>query len=160
MPVTNFFLGSLLLCSHCEFQFFSSHRLIIILPFPLVKTCEVRCSNQLENNGIVVLRQKQWYCGSETENNGIVILRQTTTVLLSNSEFHAILKVSLTCYKSATWDRWLAEDFFALKNRTASARLEPTNLGTRGQHANHWTTEATSVRNDCRKHRGFWEIWR
>jgi hypothetical protein len=29
-----------------------------------------------------------------------------------------------------------AEDFFALKNPTASAGFEPTNLGTKGQHAN------------------------
>jgi hypothetical protein len=28
-----------------------------------------------------------------------------------------------------------AEDFFALKNLTASAGFEPTNLGTKGQHA-------------------------
>jgi hypothetical protein len=28
-----------------------------------------------------------------------------------------------------------AEDFFALKNPTASARFEPTNLGSKGQHA-------------------------
>jgi hypothetical protein len=28
-----------------------------------------------------------------------------------------------------------AEDFFALKNPTASAGFEPANLGTRGQHA-------------------------
>ena len=28
-----------------------------------------------------------------------------------------------------------AEDFFALKNPTASARFEPVNLGTKGQHA-------------------------
>jgi hypothetical protein len=42
-----------------------------------------------------------------------------------------------------TWDRRLyfpserrrAEDFFALKNPTASAGVEPTNLGTKGQHA-------------------------
>jgi len=29
-----------------------------------------------------------------------------------------------------------AEDFFALKNPTASAGFKPTNLGTKGQHAN------------------------
>jgi hypothetical protein len=42
-----------------------------------------------------------------------------------------------------TWDRRLyflpegrrAEDFFALKNPTASAGFEPANLGTTGQHA-------------------------
>jgi hypothetical protein len=28
-----------------------------------------------------------------------------------------------------------AEDFFALKNPTASAEFEPANLGTKGQHA-------------------------
>ena len=32
--------------------------------------------------------------------------------------------------------------FFCPKNPTASARFEPASLGTRGQHANHWTTEA------------------
>jgi len=45
--------------------------------------------------------------------------------------------------KSATWDRRLyfpsegrrAEDFFTLKNPTASAGFEPANLGTKGQHA-------------------------
>jgi hypothetical protein len=35
-----------------------------------------------------------------------------------------------------------AEDFFSPKNPTASARYEPANLGTRGQHGNHNTTEA------------------
>jgi hypothetical protein len=29
-----------------------------------------------------------------------------------------------------------AEDFFALKNPTASAGFEPANLGTKGQHRN------------------------
>jgi hypothetical protein len=45
--------------------------------------------------------------------------------------------------KSTTLDRRLyflsegrrAEDFFALKNRTASAGFKPANLGTKGQHA-------------------------
>jgi len=48
-----------------------------------------------------------------------------------------------TCRKSATWDRRLyfpsegrrSEDFFALKNPTASAGFEPANLGNKGQHA-------------------------
>ena len=50
---------------------------------------------------------------------------------------------SFTCRKSTTWDRRLyfpsegrrAEDFFALKNSTASTGFEPANLGTKGQHA-------------------------
>jgi hypothetical protein len=47
------------------------------------------------------------------------------------------------CRKSTTWDRRLyfpsegrrAEDFYALKNPTASAGFEPAKLGTKGQHA-------------------------
>jgi hypothetical protein len=62
------------------------------------------------------------------------------------------LKGSLTCRKSATWDRRLyfpsegrrAYNFFASKNPTASAGFEPANLGTRSQHANHKTTEAAN----------------
>jgi len=34
------------------------------------------------------------------------------------------------------------EDFFAPKNPTASAGFEPANLGTKGQHAYPYTTEA------------------
>ena len=55
-------------------------------------------------------------------------------------DFHAY---TFTCCKYATWDKRLyfpsegrrAEDFFALKNPTASAGFEPANLGTKGQHA-------------------------
>jgi hypothetical protein len=51
---------------------------------------------------------------------------------------------SLTCRKSATWDRRLyfpsegrhAVEFFRPKNPTASAGFKPAMLGTRGQHAN------------------------
>ena len=50
---------------------------------------------------------------------------------------------SFPCRKSTTWDKRLyfpsegrrAEDFFALKNPTASAGFDPANLGTKGQHA-------------------------
>ena len=53
------------------------------------------------------------------------------------------LSASFTCRKYATWDKRLyfssegrrAEDFFALKNPTASAEFEPANLGTKSQHA-------------------------
>ena len=53
------------------------------------------------------------------------------------------IQESFTCCKSTTLDRRLyfpsegrrAEDFFALKNPTASAGFEPANLGTKGQHA-------------------------
>ena len=53
------------------------------------------------------------------------------------------IQESFTCCKSTRWDRRLyfpsegrdAEDFFALKNPTASAGFEPANLGTKCQHA-------------------------
>jgi hypothetical protein len=54
------------------------------------------------------------------------------------------IEFSLTI-KAATWDRRLyfpsegrhTEDFFDLKNPTASAGFEPVSSGTRGQRANH-----------------------
>jgi hypothetical protein len=57
---------------------------------------------------------------------------------------------SFTCPKAGTWDRLFyfpsegrhAVDFSSQKNPTASVGSEPTILGTRGQHANHSTTEA------------------
>jgi hypothetical protein len=56
------------------------------------------------------------------------------------------MRGSFTCRKVGTWDRLLfnlpsegrhAEDFYIQKNATASVGFEPTNSGTRGQHANH-----------------------
>ena len=52
------------------------------------------------------------------------------------------LSGSFACRKYDTWDKLLyfpsegrrAEDFFALKNPTASAGFEPANLGAKGQH--------------------------
>jgi hypothetical protein len=52
---------------------------------------------------------------------------------------------SLTCRKVGTWDTLFnfpsegrhAENFVHRKNLTASARFEPANSGTRGQHSNH-----------------------
>jgi hypothetical protein len=60
------------------------------------------------------------------------------------------MRGSFTCCKVGTWDRLFnfpsegrqAEDFYIEKNPAASAGFEPANLGTRGQHANHQTTEA------------------
>ena len=53
------------------------------------------------------------------------------------------IQKSFTRRKSTTWDRRLyfpsegrrAEDFFVLKNPTASAGFEPANSGTKGQYA-------------------------
>ena len=61
---------------------------------------------------------------------------------LKMPDFHVTCR-DFICRKSTTWNKRLyfpsegrrAEDFFALKNPTASARFEPANLGTKGQHA-------------------------
>ena len=60
-----------------------------------------------------------------------------------NGRLQRSIQESFTCRKSTTWDRRIylpsegrrAEDFFALKNLTASDGFEPANLGTKGQNA-------------------------
>jgi hypothetical protein len=60
-----------------------------------------------------------------------------------NARLPRSIQGSFTRRKSTTWDRRLyypsegrrAEDFFVLKNPSASAGFEPANLGTKGQHA-------------------------
>ena len=52
------------------------------------------------------------------------------------------------CRKSTTWDPQLyflsegshTQDFYALKNPSTPAGIKPTNLGSRGEYDNHWTT--------------------
>ena len=64
-------------------------------------------------------------------------------ILPENARLPRNIQGSFTFRKSTTWDKrlyfpsegWRAEDFFALKNPTASAGFEPANLGTKGQHA-------------------------
>ena len=63
-------------------------------------------------------------------------------IILSKWRLYSCHYESFTCRKSTTWDRRLcfpseerrAEDFFVLKNPTASAEFEPANLGTKGKH--------------------------
>ena len=64
-------------------------------------------------------------------------------ILPKNARLPSKIQSSFTCSKSTTWDRQLyfpsegrcAEDFFAVKNPTASVGFVPANLGTKGQHA-------------------------
>jgi hypothetical protein len=68
--------------------------------------------------------------------------RETSDNLAESSEFHATVGIF---YMPQIYDmgqtallplrRSRAEDFFALKNPTASAGFEPMNLGTKGQRA-------------------------
>ena len=60
-----------------------------------------------------------------------------------NARLPRDIQGSFTCRKCTTWDKRLyfpsegrrAEDFFVLKNLTASAGFEHANLGSKGQHA-------------------------
>ena len=64
-------------------------------------------------------------------------------ILPENARLPRNIQGSFTCRKSTIWDKRLyspsegrrAEDFFALRNLTASAGFEPASLGTKGQHA-------------------------
>ena len=64
-------------------------------------------------------------------------------ILPENARLPHNIQGSFTCRKSTTWDSRIyfpsegrrAEDFFALKNPTASVGFEPANLGTKGQHS-------------------------
>ena len=70
---------------------------------------------------------------------GTTWARNWRWILPENARVPRNIQGSFTCRKSMTWDKQLyfpsegrrADDFFALKNPTASA----ANLGTKGQHA-------------------------
>jgi hypothetical protein len=70
-----------------------------------------------------------------------ILAAKTSGNLAESSKFHATLGIF---YMPQIYDMGRlyfpsegsrAEDFFALKNPTASARFEPANSGTKGQHA-------------------------
>ena len=71
---------------------------------------------------------ERWNCG-----------REIFPVILPKFRLPLKFRDLFTCRKSTTWDRRLyfpsegrrSEDFFALKNPTASAVFEPANLGTK-----------------------------
>ena len=71
---------------------------------------------------------------------GTTWARNSRWILPENARLPRNIQGSFTCRKSTTWDFPSegrgAEDFFALKNPTASVGFEPANLGTKGQHAN------------------------
>ena len=64
--------------------------------------------------------------------------------------------VSFTCRKSTTRDQWPYfpsegshnQDFYALKNPSTAAGIEPANLGSSGEYVNHWTTEVENFVTD------------
>ena len=66
---------------------------------------------------------------------------------------------SFTCRKSKTQEPQLyfpsegshTQDFYALKNPSTPARIEPVNLGSRGEYDNNWTTgvDLTYLEQEC-----------
>ena len=74
---------------------------------------------------------------------GTTWARKGQWILPENARLPRNIQWSFTCRKSTTWDKRLyfptegrrAEDFFALKNPSASAGVEPANVDTKGQHA-------------------------
>ena len=74
---------------------------------------------------------------------GTTWARNGRWILPENARLPRNIQGSFTCRKSTTWYKRLyfpsegrcAEDFFAVKNPTASAGFEPAKLGTKGQHA-------------------------
>ena len=74
---------------------------------------------------------------------GTTWARNGRWILPENARLPRYIQGSFTSRKSTTSDKrlyfpsegWRAEDFFVLKNPTASAEFEPANLGTKGQHA-------------------------
>ena len=74
---------------------------------------------------------------------GTTWARNGRWILPENAQLPRNILGSFTCRKSTTWDKRFyfpsegkrAEDFFPLKNPTASAGFELANLGTKGQHA-------------------------
>ena len=76
-------------------------------------------------------------------NGGTTWARKGRWILHENARLPRNIQGSFTCRKSTTWDKRLyfpsegrhAEEFFSLKNPTASAGFEPANWGTKGQHA-------------------------
>ena len=84
---------------------------------------------------------------------GTTWARNGRWILPENSLLSRNIQGSFTCSKFTTWDRRLyfpsegrrAEDFFALKNPTASVGFEPANLDTKGQHATSRPPKPLSV---------------
>ena len=107
----------------------------------------MHCSRRLIVQTLVFSRSYLHHQVSPPETlvvkGGTTWARNGRLILPENARLPRKIQRSFTCRKSTTWDKWLyfpserrrAEDFFALKNPTASAGFEPANLGTKGQHA-------------------------
>ena len=66
---------------------------------------------------------------------GKLCLEMPTSTIHSRVLLHAVNLLHGTRQLYFPSEGRRAEDFFALKNPTASAGFEPENLGTKGQHA-------------------------
>ena len=110
----------------------------------IVVGSRMHCSRRLIVQSLVFSRS---YLHRQPETlvvkGGTTWARNGRWILPENARLPRNIQGSFTYRKSTTWDKWLyfpsegrrAEDFFALKDPTASAGFEPANLGTKGQHA-------------------------
>ena len=88
---------------------------------------------------------------------GTTSARNDLWILPENARLPRNIQGSFTCRKSTTWDKRLSfpsqerrvEDFFALKNLTASVGFEPANLSIKDQHA---TSKPPQPLNRCGKY--------
>ena len=87
---------------------------------------------------------------------GTTWARNCRRIFPENARLPRNIQGSFTCRKSTTCDKRLyfpsegrrTEDFFALKNPTASAGVEPANLVTKGQHATSRPTKPLPSRSE------------
>jgi len=79
---------------------------------------------------------------NSTQRRKVELWARNVRGILPKCRLSSYIEESFTCRKATTWNRRLyfpsegrrAEDFFRLKNPTASAWCVPAKLGTKGQH--------------------------
>ena len=107
----------------------------------------MHCSRRLIVQTLVFTRS---YLHRQVSPSETLVVKGGTTwarngrlIFPENARLPRNIQGSFTCRKSTTWDKRFyfpsegrrAENFFALKNPTASVGFEPANWGNKGQHA-------------------------
>ena len=125
----------------------NTHFIVLLVGSRRLMPLRIHCSRRLIVQTLVFSLSYLHRQVSPPENlvmkGGTTWARNGRWILPENARLPSNVQGSFTCHKSTTWDKRLyfpsegrrAEDFFALKNPMASAGFEPSNLGTKGQHA-------------------------
>ena len=124
-----------------------SGRIVYCGRVPVANAPRMHCSRRLIVQTLVFSRSYLHRQVSPPDtlvaNGGTTSARNGRWILPENARLPRNIQGSFTCRKSTTLDKRFyfpfegrrAEDFFVLKNPTASAGFEPANLCTKGQHA-------------------------